>query len=141
MAKKKRKPAKRAGEAEILSRSILDAFLGARQQPALNVTEMATSLREDANFAGVWSVEASKACCHQPYRDGVIIGIPSWEMIADKRAHDACDPTYLPIRLSVIDTHRDQMAMGMLDVEDAKQLVNALTQAIATIEAMATAAT
>jgi len=79
-----------------------------------------------------WAVECSRACCGEGYRDGVGVAVPtqSWddEFPADDR---------VPMRtvaIIAIDGHKDESNPVVIDVEDARQLVNILMEAIAHID-------
>jgi hypothetical protein len=100
----------------------------------LTVERWLVEMRQDASTEGAWAVECSRACCHRAARDGVGVAIPTAEVDRERGLDGGGDPAMRSVLVAVIDGHRGRDHEVLIDVEDAKQLVNRLAEAIATIE-------
>ena len=90
-------------------------------------------------FAAIWfAATPAGACCgfdHEP--EAVIVGLPSESVLAMYREQGASE-SYNPIGVTVYDGLASHSHLSaLLDVEDAKQLVNRLGEAIAAAETRA----
>lgn len=90
-------------------------------------------------FAAIWfAATAAGACCdeqHEP--EAVIVSLPSEAVLGMYRSLGA-GPSYNPVGITVYDGLVSQShLMALLDIEDAKQLVNRLSEAIAAAETRA----
>jgi hypothetical protein len=90
-------------------------------------------------FAAIWfAATPAGSCCgfeHEP--EAVIVGLPSEAVLATYRAQGAKE-SYNPIGITVYDgLITNSHLTALLDVEDAKQLVNRLSEAIAAAETRA----
>lgn len=101
----------------------------------LTVERWLAEMREDSSTEGAWAVACSRACCHRPARDGVGVAIPTAEVDRERGIDGGGDPAMRSVLVAVIDGHRGRDHEVLIDVEDAKQLVNRLSEAIAVIEA------
>lgn len=116
---------------------LLAAIVTPKMGPS--VDELVDSLRVTArkNVAFVRGVTASKQCCSQHTAgDGVVV-MSSTAAARNDLVGVGMDPSMRPIGVVVIDGHQHNARLtAMLDVEDAKQLVNILSEAIAAAEAV-----
>lgn len=81
----------------------------------------------------------TKRCCAQLRDDAVLLKTWTPEYLAERRAENpgAQDDQYLPIMVTALDAHSGKTACAIIDIEDAKQLHNRLSEVIAATESAA----
>jgi hypothetical protein len=130
MGKKRRERREVAGPV----RAVVEAELG-RADDGREYREMLD--RSSSSIERTWAVEASKASYRDDVqRDGVLIVAPHWKINAQAKVAGA-DPTINALTVVVFNDHfygYPAALPALIDVEDAKALVNALSEAIAYAE-------
>lgn len=106
------------------------------EEYAASLERLAQAIQDDENSLTVRRVAATRSLCACPARDEVVVVTPSAkrrmkaERVAKEQGRD-------PVRSIVVYTvsgHHGSASPAELDIEDAKKLVNALSEAIAETE-------
>lgn len=140
MGKKKQKPEAgndlmRAMMAAAMAGRVMGPEQSAKAWAAGN-ERLVQGIKQDKNSGTVRRVTATRSMCHCPARDEVVIVTPS-AMRQARALEMASKHDIEPVRsivVYVVAAHEGSASPAELDIEDAKKLVNALSEAIAETE-------
>lgn len=133
-SKRNRQPERTAGSSAGVSYSALATALANLRAEGLGFAELIANQRRDPFTRRVWAVEASRQCCRLAARDGAAVTVPSEEAEALRLASGG-DAAMRRIMLGLYSAHEGGRSLSaVLDVEDARRLVNHLLEAIALVD-------